>query len=75
MYCRTRIRTCKHSMQALAFRSPQNQLRLDDFVFCLEVAQHAWLTKVGFAVCLVCITIHVHGTVRVVSAPLVKVRT
>ena len=41
-----------------------------DLAFCLGVVKHAWLTKVGFAVCLVRSTIHVHGTAKVVSAPL-----
>jgi len=43
-----------------------------DLAFCQGVVKHAWLTKVGFAVCLVRSTIHVcvHGTVKVVSAPL-----
>jgi len=41
-----------------AFRSLQNQIRLDHFAFCLGVAEHVWLTKVGYAVCQVHITIH-----------------
>jgi len=41
----------------------------------LGVAKHTWLTKVGFAVYLVSSTICVHGTVKVVSAPLISVRT
>ena len=40
--------------------------------FCLGVVKHAWLTKVGFAVCLVRSTICVHGTVKVVSLRAVK---
>ena len=42
----------QHSTQVRAFKSPQNQLRLDKFAFCLGVAKQAWLAKVGFAVCL-----------------------
>jgi len=44
-----------------------------DLAFCLGVVKHAWLTKVGFAVCLVRSTLCVHGTVKVVSAPLASV--
>jgi len=41
----------------------------------LGVAKHTWLTKVGFAVCLVRSTIYVYDAVKVVSALLVSVCT